>query len=90
MAMILPSRLTHADAMASLEGLTRQMAQLAPGVPVVVSGQALQVFDSSALAVLLALRRLAQQAGRGFQLTDAPPRLMGLANLYGTGTWLAS
>ncbi len=90
MALELPARLTHADATACLAGLAGQMVQLPAGAPLVVGAQGLQAFDSSALAVLLALHRQAQAAGRGFQLVGAPPRLKGLAGLYGVGAWLAS
>lgn len=90
MVLLLPNRLTHADAMAGFDAMALQVAQLPPGSPVVLSGRALQVFDSSALGVLLALRRLADKAGRAFEFREVPPRLVGLANLYGAGAWLAS
>lgn len=44
---------------------------------------ALQTFDSSALAVLLACRREALAAGKDFSVKDLPARLRQLAGLYG-------
>ena len=49
----------------------------------VINASGLQQFDSSALAVLLECRRLAQAFGRSFELRDAPPKLLALAKLYG-------
>jgi len=77
----LPPLLTHDHAKACLE-------QLAAGVPaesaqVVVDAAALRNFDSSALAVLLALRRECARAGKRFAVQGLPKRLMDLATLYG-------
>ena len=56
--------------------------------PLIVNAAALHEFDSSALAVLLECRRLAQSSHRAFVLRDPPPRLMQLAHLYGVATLL--
>jgi phospholipid transport system transporter-binding protein len=53
-----------------------------------VDAAGLQQFDSSALAVLLECRRLAEKSGRSFQLRNAPARLSQLARLYGVGELL--
>jgi len=50
---------------------------------VVVDGQQLQRFDSSALAVLLELRRECAKAGKVFAVQKLPARLRELAALYG-------
>jgi phospholipid transport system transporter-binding protein len=50
---------------------------------VVIDASPLQQLDSSAIAVLLECRRLAQASGRGFELRAAPPKLASLAQLYG-------
>ncbi|WP_293662686.1 STAS domain-containing protein [Rhodoferax sp. OV413] len=50
---------------------------------VVVDGQLLQRFDSSALAVLLELRRECAKAGKVFAVQKLPARLRELAALYG-------
>jgi hypothetical protein len=51
--------------------------------PVRVDGSALQVYDTSTVALLLQLRRLAQAAGRPFELQAPPAKLVQLAQLYG-------
>ncbi len=48
-----------------------------------IDASALQSYDTSTIALLLQARRLAQQAGRGFQVTGAPQQLTQLAALYG-------
>jgi phospholipid transport system transporter-binding protein len=49
---------------------------------------ALQHFDSSALALVLALLRSAQQAGVELRLHAVPPRLRDLTVVYGVGDLL--
>jgi phospholipid transport system transporter-binding protein len=49
----------------------------------VLDAQALQEFDSSALAVLLELRRACLRLGKQLTIEGAPERLMHLASLYG-------
>jgi len=48
-----------------------------------IDASALREFDTSALALLLQAKRLAQAAGRGFEVNGAPPKLQQLAQLYG-------
>lgn len=55
----------------------------------VVDASALQVFDSSALAVLLECRRSALAAHQPFAVHGLPPALAGLAALYGVSELLA-
>jgi phospholipid transport system transporter-binding protein len=55
-----------------------------------VDASALEHFDSSALAVLLELRRQAQVRGQSFQVTGMTARLSELAGLYGVDELLAS
>jgi phospholipid transport system transporter-binding protein len=79
--LTLPVELTHDQAKVCL-------AQLVAGVPaettpVVVNAAALQRFDSSALAVLLELRRTCIQAGKTLQVQGLPAHLADLAALYG-------
>lgn len=50
---------------------------------IVVDGAALQRFDSSALAVLLELRRECARIGKQFAVRSLPQRLRDLATLYG-------
>ena len=78
----LPVELTHGQAKACL-------AQLVAGLdaetasPVVVNASALARFDSSALAVLLELRRVCQRAGKALVVQGLPRHLSDLATLYG-------
>ncbi len=48
-----------------------------------IDASALQAYDTSTIALLLQARRLAQAAGRGFEVTGAPAKLAQLARLYG-------
>lgn len=77
----MPQTLTQTGATASLTALSAAMAQ--EGEPVVVDASPLQQFDSTALAVLLALRRQAQVSGKTMVLQGLAPRLADLARLYG-------
>ena len=77
----LPAELTHNQATACL-------AQLVAGVgaevsPVLVDASLLQRFDSSALAVMLELRRTCLRAGKTLTLQGVPAHLAALAALYG-------
>ena len=84
----LPQRLTHAEAPAFLAQARVQVLQLAQGAALQLDASALQAFDSSAVAVLLALRRTAQAAGGALQVQGTPPRLRDLLVLYGVGELL--
>lgn len=78
----LPARLTHELAAPSVVALGAMLASEA-GSEVVADASALQEFDSSALAVLLACRRQALSAGKRFSVRALPDRLRQLAGLYG-------
>ena len=79
--LALPAVLTHAQAGPCLAQLS---AGLAAGPQhLVLDAQALQEFDSSALAVLLELRRACLRLGKHLTIAGAPVRLMHLATLYG-------
>lgn len=79
--LVLPPELTHEIAAGFARDMKRQM-QSQPGA-VVVDASALQTFDSSALAVLLAYRREALASSKAFSVQGLPPRLRQLATLYG-------
>lgn len=78
----LPARLTH-DLAAPLVAALGAMLASEAGSEVVADASALQEFDSSALAVLLACRRQALAAGKRFSVRVLPDRLRQLAVLYG-------
>ncbi|MGE0347672.1 STAS domain-containing protein [Hydrogenophaga sp.] len=85
----LPERLTLAEAEPTLARLADALARHA-GPVVTISTEALQVFDSSALAVLLELRRRLVAQGRALKVNGWPPRLKELAALYGIQELLAA
>ena len=80
--LLLPARLTHELAAPSVLALGAMLAQ-ETGATVVADATALQEFDSSALAVLLACRRQVLAAGKAFSVRGLPDRLRQLAGLYG-------
>ena len=54
-----------------------------------VDASQLKAYDSSTIALLLHARRLAQAAGRGFEVAGVPEQLVQLARLYGVEDLLA-
>lgn len=84
----LPSELTHSQANACLAQLRAGLEAASAGEPVVVDASALERFDSSALAVLLELRRIALRSQKTLQVQAQPPHLSDLAKLYGIETLL--
>jgi phospholipid transport system transporter-binding protein len=77
----LPATLTQEHARACLAQLTAGLRSEA--TQVVVDAELLRNFDSSALAVLLELRRECARAGKRFAVQSLPSRLRDLAALYG-------
>ena len=78
----LPATLTQNQATACLDQLTQEV-RIADEALVLVNGAQLNSFDSSALAVLLAVRRECARAGKLFAVQGLPQRLRDLAVLYG-------
>lgn len=85
--LVLPAQLTLGQARAALEGLLQALRGQS-GAQLVCDASALQVFDSSALAVLLECRRHALAAGKTFAVHALPPALAGMAALYGVAELL--
>lgn len=79
--MKLPESATLADAPALLAQLTQALA--GGNGPLEIDAGALQNFDTSAIALLMQARRLAQADGRPFSVVGAPAKLAELAQLYG-------
>lgn len=84
----MPAEVTHAQAGPLREALGRQ-ARTGTG-DLVVDASALRRFDSSVLALLLALRRDGAAVGRGFAVRALPQRLRSLAVVYGVAELLPS
>jgi phospholipid transport system transporter-binding protein len=80
--LVLPAELTHVQAGACLAMLVQALHKY-PGTLVEADATATTLFDSSALAVLLACRREALNLGKGFIVRGLHPRLASLAALYG-------
>lgn len=87
--LTLPSTLTHDEAPACLALWLTQLP-MGQGQAVQLDGSALQRFDSSALSLLLALRRHLLARGQTLSLVAVPPRLAELATLYGVDELLAA
>lgn len=77
----LPSAVTLVQATSVLRAIEAEVPR-AQG-ELVIDARALQSCDSSALAVLLEARRLAQARGLPLRLLEPPPKLAALAALYG-------
>jgi len=80
--LTLPERLTLTEVSLVLALLDRQVA-LHPEAGIVIDAASLTVFDSSALALLLALRRRQVSRGRVLRVNGWSQRLAQLATLYG-------
>lgn len=83
----LSGRVTMGTATAELATLAPQLQQ---ATSVVVDGGALENFDSSAIAVLLELRRQALRKSCSFTVEQLPARLRDLMTLYGVGELLSA
>ena len=83
----LPTTLMHPQAPDCRRELVQAMNASQDRV-MLLDASALQQFDSSALAVLLACRRQASAVGRSLQVQGMPERLCELARLYGVLDWL--
>lgn len=85
-ALKLPPTLMHEHADACLTQWVSQLQikdNTVQPEPVLVDASALSDFDSSALAVLLGLRRVAKAQGRSVLVEGMSARLRELATLYG-------
>jgi len=88
-AVSLPATLTLAQASPTLRALQAGLDGTAGGGVFEVDAQAMAEFDTSALAVLLEVRRMAQARGLALSVVQAPPKLRQLAQLYGVQELLA-
>ena len=82
-SLALPARLDATNAGTVTQALMARLREGGQGQQAQVDASALQSFDSSALATLLALQRLAMEKGSRLELRAAPVRLVELARLYG-------
>jgi phospholipid transport system transporter-binding protein len=91
--LMLPKVLMHEQVDDTLrlfrQTLASDAAQAGNVSALTLDGSALERFDSSALAVVLACRRMAHARGRSFLTQSLPPKLLSLATLYGIDTLLS-
>lgn len=85
--LLLPETLTLAEARDALRLLDVALKRESEPLLVIDASQ-LKRFDSSALAVLLECRRLADAWGKRFELRELPAQLEALARLYGVDALL--
>ncbi|MDO9135655.1 lipid asymmetry maintenance protein MlaB [Hydrogenophaga sp.] len=83
----LPEQITMHVAVQVLGQLSQTLAQQ-QAQTLVLDAQALRVFDSSAVAVLLELRRATLARGKALRLVHLPTRLQQLVTLYGVSELL--
>jgi phospholipid transport system transporter-binding protein len=86
--LLLPATITLRESRDTLRLLSQALQGEQQDGEVVVDASPLQQFDTSALAVLLECRRLAQAWGRAFSVRNPPEKLSALAKLYGVGDLL--
>ncbi len=91
----LPERITHAEAPQVLSQFKSALPTLKgthqghAGVAVLkVDAGQLKIFNSSALAVLLAFKRELQAAGLDLEVLNLPEQLQNLAKVYGVDLFL--
>jgi len=89
MVLVLPADLTRGQANACLQMLVQGLRATTDTQGVVVDAGALERFDSSALAVLLELRRESSAQGKCFAIQAMPKRLHDLATVYGIAELLS-
>ncbi len=87
MALRLPGHMILSDAVVGLADLQRAAA-LQTGAEVTLDTADLAVFDTSAVAVLLELRRNLADQGKTLKLANPPKRLQDLIGLYGVAELL--
>jgi len=77
----LPATLTHPQATECLKALVQALSS--QPCEAVLDASALSQFDSSALAVVMELRRVCKRTGKALVVQGLPPSLVELATLYG-------
>ena len=78
-----PSKIEHANVESVLATGLGMMKTLAQGSLMVIDCKDLQSFDSSALSIILSIKRQAQIQSVNVQLDTIPEKLASLATVYG-------
>ncbi|MEI7515245.1 MAG: STAS domain-containing protein [Betaproteobacteria bacterium] len=82
----LPATLTHVQATECLQGLVQALSLQSNEA--LLDASELKEFDSSALAVVMELRRACQRCGKALVVHGLPPSVVELATLYGVESLL--
>lgn len=88
MSLRLEAELTHQNAAQILRSGLAFLQRASHPSDFVVDGSALQQFDSSALAILLAWQRAAAERQQVLRVYALPTKLLSLAHVYGMETLL--
>jgi phospholipid transport system transporter-binding protein len=78
-----PANIDHANVEGVLANALDMMKTLAQGSLMVIDCKDLQSFDSSALSMILSMKRQAQIQSVSVQLDAVPEKLASLATVYG-------
>jgi phospholipid transport system transporter-binding protein len=78
-----PAKIDHANVEGVLTNALGMMKTLASGSVMVIDCKDLQSFDSSALSMILSLKRQAKNQSVNVQLDAVPEKLASLATVYG-------
>jgi phospholipid transport system transporter-binding protein len=78
-----PDKIDHASVEGVLANALGLMKTLTPGSLMVIDCEDLQSFDSSALSMILSMKRQAQAQSVNIQLDAVPEKLASLATVYG-------
>jgi phospholipid transport system transporter-binding protein len=78
-----PAKIDHANVEGVLANALGLMKTLMPGSLMVIDCEDLQSFDSSALSMILSMKRQAQIQSVNIQLDAVPEKLASLATVYG-------
>jgi phospholipid transport system transporter-binding protein len=78
----LPTTVSHQNVEGVLLAVEKILNQLSSGNSLTINCKELKLFDSSALSVILSIRRRAEKATVKVHLTEIPEKLASLAEVY--------
>jgi phospholipid transport system transporter-binding protein len=78
----LPTSVSHQNVESVLLAVEKILNQLSSDGTLTINCQELIVFDSSALSVILSIKRRAEKANVTVKLTEIPEKLASLAEVY--------
>jgi phospholipid transport system transporter-binding protein len=86
----LPTKILHENAQSVLSEGMVALASVSVNNALNIDCQKLDTFDSTALSIILALKRQAQKRAVTIQLQDVPEKLVSLAEVYGVANIVLS